>query len=486
MYKSLNKDSAASLAVKKKSQNNYHESDEVFEEDTLPGLTLADSKQAVKFKNNGAGLSVRNGAPYNLDIVTPVTEKYTADLIPPGNATVKDGAFSLGINRFRQADGTLTKTQEILIQDDSDLARLISSDVRVNLSREERLKMVNDPVRRVFESYYAKFALEKYLNDKVMLDFYYKFSSDQFDYISDKYLNPEIITSFNNAKSGSSFEFDSQLGGFYHRIKKAINTLDVSDEAKGKIFEIYINRYINLSLRNDPRVIDKLPAGHWDNVFDAFKAPGKGRVEIKVDEGDMFRQADSYALGILRNFDVAPQDLILKDDITYADDYHGKLTAGKSTRCPDRLEIQDPFHRDAFKEDSYMKWLYEQGTGTYINGPSGTILIEQGAIRACKELHHDMTAEAMEKFLEVLALMFIYLDGGHSMHEISYALRTEKVQQKMAESFPEKVGVNKVGNNLFKDEVILKRSAAATVPFLRSLLQKDRLHQEIKKVYLTK
>jgi hypothetical protein len=39
-----------------------------------------------------------------------------------------------------------------------------------------------------------------------------------------------------------------------------------------------------------------------------------------------------------------------------------------------------------------MTWLYEQGTGTYINGPSGTILIELKAIRACKELHHDMTA----------------------------------------------------------------------------------------------
>jgi hypothetical protein len=61
-------------------------------------------------------------------------------------------------------------------------------------------------------------------------------------------------------------------------------------------------------------------------------------IEIKVDEGDMFRQADSYALGILRNFNVAAQDLISKYDITYADDYQGKLTAGNFTRCQDRFE----------------------------------------------------------------------------------------------------------------------------------------------------
>lgn len=64
----------------------------------------------------------------------------------------------------------------------------------------------------------------------------------------------------------------------------------------------------------------------------------------------------------MRNIDPTPVDLRLNEpyDIQYAGDYKHSLLASASTRCPDRLEMQDPNHPDAFKPGSYLKDLFEK------------------------------------------------------------------------------------------------------------------------------
>lgn len=461
------------------------------QENEVPlSLTLLDNTK-LTFK---PGTTIRNGIPCNgqPDENNPtILEKYTNDKILPTQWSIKDGAFSLGTNRFRVPGRVnITKTQAILEtylanKNAVDLRTLIYADQITELSKEQRLQMVNDPTRRVFESYYAKYALENIANNPEILNRYYEFSVQQTQYIKDNFCTEKIIQQFDAAVAGKDFTFDSQLGGFYQRIKLIIDTLEISGNqetqknVKDKLFAIYINRYLNLALKNDPEVSKKLPENHWDKIYDFFKAPGKGRIEMKI--ADLFRQTDSYAVGILRNFDTAPADLRLNHPYTieYENDYHGKLSAGKSTRCPDRLEIQDPIHEGAYAPNSYVGELFNGGVGTYVNGPSGTILIEHGAIRACKEIHQHRTAEEINNFLELQGLLFIYIDGGHSMYEISRALKTDVIRTKLVETFDDKEEFQTVGDNMFTNPDALEKAAKNTAIFNRSLLTKDAVHQAI-------
>ena len=454
-------------------------------------------------------IPTKNGLPYNARIMTDVQEAHTGDEYKAGKVMLKDGAFSLDISRFRKTDGKETKTHEILLKEPEDnesenLIRLIEGDKKVDLNYEERLRMVNDPARRVFESYYAKFALEKAFKDTDTLSEILKLSRNQVKFIEENVLTTEEakklfkkiendMKSFENEKNAMESSKDVkdatilddcqiQFNALSKRIKKMIKTLDPPPEAETResIFEIFINHYLTYLLRQNKEITNNLPDGHWDNVFDIVQGAGKGRVEVWVQGGSaVFRQADSYSLGILRNFDPAPQDLIMAHNIEYEKSYQNKLAACYPTRCPDRLEIQDPMHKGA-SQDGFTKSLYEGGLGTYVNGPSGSIIIELGAMRACKSFYQDITIEMVNKHFETLCCMFIYLEGGHSIDELLYPLKSDRTKKIMQEAFPDKPDISKIGEGFFKDKEILKQAADATRPFLKNLLAKDKVHAVIK------
>lgn len=463
----------------------------------LPTVTLkADGQERpVSFLYGDTQVAqIRNGAIYNAVIDSDIVEKHSQDRIAPGKASIKDGALSLGLNRFRVAGPAETETQKILTrlrgitgpeQRKAELTKLVANGSTQSAEGSMRLKMVNDPVRRAFESYYAKHALQDYFRSP---DTYKKFvdiSNNQVKYIKDNYVSAPLFEKYEAAWKNQSFDTRivglDQLQGFYTRAEKTLETLNISPEARTALFDIYKHRYLSYALKNEPDAEAKLPAGHWDGVFDPIKAPGKGRIELNAREGNLFRQADSHNVGILRNIDATPRDLRLNEpfNIKYENDYQSQLLASASTRCPDRLEMQDPAHPDASKPGSYLKTFFEKGTGTYVNGPSGSIVIEQGAVRACKDVHGSTRPEDLETYLAIQALLFIYVDGGHSMDEISYALTHPTVQDKLLQAFSEKPGFERIGDKLFMNYGALENAAKDAAIFNDVLKAKDAVHQHI-------
>ncbi len=452
-------------------------------------------EQAICFRfDENNTVQIRNGAIYNATIDSDIIEKHSKDLIPAGEASIKDGALSFGLNRFRVPSAGNTETQKILTklketQDPgerkTELTKLVKSENSKSLDRAMRLTMVNDPVRRAFESYYAKHALQDYFSTPKKYAKLVEISNNKVNYIKDHFASPDLFKKFEAAWKNENFDTTicglDQLQGFYERAELTLETLNIPQRAREALFDIYKGRYLSYTLKNDPDVNSKLPKGHWDGIFDPIKAPGKGRIELNVKKGSLFRQAESHNIGIMRNIDPTPMDLRLNEPyhIKYASDYENSLLAGASTRCPDRLEMQDPSHPDAFKPGSYLKDLFKNGTGTYVNGPSGSILIEHGALRACKNAHTHMSPPDLETYLEVQALLFIYIDGGHSMHEISYALTCGNAQEKFHEAFGRKEGFERIGENMFMNYEALDKAAKDAATFNDALKTKDSVHHEI-------
>ncbi|AZE95593.1 hypothetical protein C4J95_3561 [Pseudomonas orientalis] len=463
----------------------------------LPTVTLkADGQERpVSFLYGDTQVAqIRNGAIYNAVIDSDIVEKHSQDRIAPGKASIKDGALSLGLNRFRIAGPAETETQKILTrlrgitdpeQRKAELTKLVANGSTQSAEGSMRLKMVNDPVRRAFESYYAKHALQDYFHSPDTYKTFVDISNNQVKYIKDNYVSAPLFEKYEAAWKNQSFDTRivglDQLQGFYTRAEKTLETLNISPEARTALFDIYKHRYLSYALKNEPDTEAKLPAGHWDGVFDPIKAPGKGRIELNAREGNLFRQADSHNVGILRNIDATPRDLRLNEpfNIKYENDYQSQLLASASTRCPDRLEMQDPAHPDASKPGSYLKTFFEKGTGTYVNGPSGSIVIEQGAVRACKDVHANTRPDDLETYLAIQALLFIYVDGGHSMDEISYALTHPTVQDKLHQAFSEKPGFEHIGDKLFMNHGALENAAKDAAVFNDVLKAKDAAHQQI-------
>ena len=463
----------------------------------VPTLTLKNEneEQAIHLrwdKNNIP--QVRNGAIYNAIIDSDIFEKHSNNFIPAGEASIKDGALSFGLNRFRVTGPENTETQKILTKlqniknpDErmTELTKLVNTEHTQSLDRSMRLKMVNDPVRRAFESYYAKYALQDHFSTPQKYQKFTAISNNQVNYIKDHFVPPDLYKKYETAWKNEKFDTQiiglDQLQGFYARAEETLKTLNIPEHAQKALFDIYKGRYLSYALKNEPDVQAKLPKGHWDGIFDPIKAPGKGRIELNVKEGNLFRQADSHNIGIMRNIDPTPVDLRLNEpyDIQYAGDYKNSLLASASTRCPDRLEMQDPNHPDAFKPGSYFKDLFEKGTGTYVNGPSGSILIEHGALRACKDVHTHISAEDLETYLEIQALLFIYIDGGHSMDEISYALTRGNAQDKLHEAFGRKDGFERVGAHMFMHHEALDKAAKDAATFNDALNARDSIHHQI-------
>ncbi|WP_339560373.1 hypothetical protein [Pseudomonas sp. EA_65y_Pfl1_P113] len=464
---------------------------------TLPTLTMKNGgkEQPVHFLDDGAYVAqVRNGAVYNAVIDSEIVEKYSQDNVVPGKASIKDGALSLGLNRFRITGPTQTETQKILaglqhIKDPearmAELSKLVNDQGTHSVEGAMRLTMVNDPVRRAFESYYAKHALQDYFSSPEKYQKFSDISTRQVDYLKQHLIPAALVEKYEAAWRNESFDTAivglDQLQGFYTRAKKTLETLEVTPSAQQAIFDIYKHRYMSYALKNEPEAEAKLPVGHWDGVFDPIKAPGKGRVELNAKEGNLFRQADSFNVGIMRNIDATPRDLRLNEPhyIKYESDYKNQLLASASTRCPDRLEMQDPNHPDAFKPGSYLKDFFGKGTGTYVNGPSGSILIEHGALRACKDAHAQASADDIETYLAIQALLFIYIDGGHSMDEIAYALKQGSAREKLQEAFGGRDGFDKVGTKIFMNYGALEKAANDAATFSHALQVKDHAHQKI-------
>ena len=264
----------------------------------LPTVTLkADGQERpVSFLYGGTQVAqIRNGAIYNAVIDSDIVEKHSQDRIAPGKASIKDGALSLGLNRFRIAGPAETETQKTLTrlrgipdpeQRRAELTKLVTNGSTQGAEGSMRLKMVNDPVRRAFESYYAKHALQDYFRSPATYKTFVDISNNQVDYIKNNYVSAQLFEKYEAAWKNQSFDTSivglDQLQGFYTRAEKTLETLNISPEARTALFDIYKHRYLSYALKNEPDVEAKLPADHWDGVFDPIKAPGKGRIELNA------------------------------------------------------------------------------------------------------------------------------------------------------------------------------------------------------------
>lgn len=106
-------------------------------------------------------------------------------------------------------------------------------------------------------------------------------------------------------------------------------------------------------------------------------------------------------------------------------------------------------------------------------------MIEHGALRACKEAHGKASATDIETYLAIQALLFIYVDGGHSMDEIAYALKHGSAREKLQEAFANQDGFDKVGEKLFMNFGALEQAAKAAATSVMHCRPKDLVHQKI-------
>ena len=441
-------------------------------------------------------------AGLSIEVLSATRNCSSGKITPRGKSSLKDGATSINTNRFRKTNqdykteiNKLTETQKSIINgSESDYLKLISGvNNGESLSTEDRLQMVNDQVRRVFETYYAKFALEKIFSEhnRDEMNLLHKYALDSFNEVLD--LNtPEVQQIYKEALNGNFtnitkdnkevFSAAWQVEASYERLSSIISQMNVPDDIKPKIMEIYILRYFNYCLKSDPTIAKKLPENHWDIFKPLFKRTGRGRVDFGSHL--LLRVADSYAEGILRNFDAAPGDLINTTTTKFVPGNEGKEVnekkSGQFTRCPDRLEMMDPEEESIIHTESFLVDLFQNKVGTFINGPSGSIMIQLGAIRYFKALSLKLGAKNVSKFLEIQALMFIDFDGGHSMHEIISIAEAPEIIKLMSEAFSDEEGYDTVGHNFFTDQEILEKAVKATKPFAKALLNKDKVHAQLK------
>lgn len=244
----------------------------------MPVLTLlspGESKSLCFYTDREDAVQVRNEAIYNAIIGTEVIERHSQDRIPAGKAFIKDGALSFGLNRFRITEGQETETQKILseLKDVKDegarrakLLALVGDKKSRGTPDAVKLKMVNDPVRRAFESYYAKHALQAYFSGAEKYKKFSDISSAQVKYIKDNYVSSELFGKYEAAWKNEKFDTAivglDQLKGFYGRAVKTLETLDISAVAREALFDIYKHRYLSYALKNEPDVEAKLPDGH--------------------------------------------------------------------------------------------------------------------------------------------------------------------------------------------------------------------------------
>jgi hypothetical protein len=352
----------------------------------------------------------------------------------------------------------------------------------------------NDNFRRLFETLFAKKIIEHILhssniqNLEKMINEITLFLTREHTASDEKFL-----TTWQQAKSGIKDEKNDSLN-FFSDLRPNLVTLlkkdFLSDEKNQPILKLYDLHYLTHPItdlksykKRHPKGIAEIYDSKYENRFTFFCPRHRGRIN-----GFGFNKDNpSRHIGILRSIDQAPYDMI-------------SPTLSAVTRCPDRLYMEHP---KSARVDLH-NWLhhcFSHGyNSSYVNGLSGSILIEIRSmlffLAAINDKYYECSLlkpndileknhQLIKEYFLLLTSLFIYFEGGHTFSEILAVFEINDVKAIMNEVLKSDKKSDKISKEslLFKNKdmmTLMKTSLIETMKFHSVCTAKHAVHDELK------
>ena len=402
--------------------------------------------------------TLRNGLPYegtvrDVDIIYRRFSGQVSDgaLVNQGRPrTLRPGAVTPFQRLLSQRDTPFQRGEpgaEHSAGDEALRRRVLGCDPSFTpLSTQQKHDVNNDPCRRFFDTVFARHllvhtfqqhgeVLRRYSDS--LLAFYRE------DLLADAYADwTSACRGQYTGRDGRLQQLSIQSG----RAREAVAALPLEQAQKDVCLDLYLRRYLTY-------LVDETQAYREDHPKGIIKSKSnplyfkRGRLD-----GD-FAIRDSLNMGILRNVDPCPADLRFAG--------HPRrmpgIAEGLYTRCPDRLHMAGPEAPVDSDPDSWLSYNFLSGVTPFVNGLSGSMLVEIGGLVYARTrmngvggLAATAPPEVVEAYFRALAGMYVYIDGGHSLFEIQSSFRQTWVAPSLVKAF-EDVRWGTMGQDLFAD-----------------------------------
>lgn len=406
---------------------------------------------------------------------------------------VKEGALACeGRTRFQRPD---TKTPfQALLRDD--VSRSAGADAQEKLRRQvlnygfgsieldvdQKFDVTNDNARRMFDTIFAKEMLTKIMGDPLLGKAVLQLS-DNIVNVFEQIIADDVLDGWRQACNGAYLGADGrfqQLSVQVSRAKECIDALPMSQKEKDLALKFYCRRYLSYVIGETATYREMHPQGLIKSNANPLYYK-RGRLD-----GD-FALRESLNMGILRNIDQCPTDL----RFSTKPQRRPGIEPGVYTRCPDRLSMADPSDPLDSDADSWLSNSTRSGMTPFVNGMSGSMLIEIGnlifikallkgaspgggedavagprqlttqpgrgspvdsPVRGDDFLHDKSMIAVVENYFRALAAMYVYIDGGHSLFEIQESFKNRWVPTAFASEFESDWAA--VGADLYSDPEI--------------------------------
>jgi hypothetical protein len=348
------------------------------------------------------------------------------------------------------------------------------------LSVDEKFSVNNDNQRRLFDTVFGREMISRIaecehsrkqirnLSDKILLVY-------KVNIVSGVYVDWQAACAGTYCGKDSRFQ---QLMSQNQRVKEAVEVLEISADAKNLLVDIYQRRYLNYLVDETDLYKSDHPVGILKSKTDPFYFK-RGRLD-----GD-FACRDSLNMGILRSIDKAPGDLRFAAIVEKKEGIPDEIF----TRCPDRLNMADPsgvVDRDA---DSWLTYNFLSGNTPYVNGLSGSMLIEIRGMLYLKEKLAGADSEAdflstaemvnvLDDYFRLVTGLYVYVDGGHSLFEIQSSFKQKWVKGAFISTF-EGAEWGEIGQDLYSNLRDFERAYRATKQFDKVLQNRESIHSEL-------
>jgi hypothetical protein len=414
------------------------------------------------------------------------------------DGVVKEGALAYPDRTRLQRPETSTPFQKMLRQEDTPFQRLEKNAVfsneddglrreilninpkYVRLSVDEKFDVNNDNQRRLFDTLFSKELLTGLAGNGEKVAAVRKLSDEIVSFYKSSILIDKVAdweAACNGTYTGDDQRLQ-QLVTQNDRAREAIDSLDLDVDGKKLLVDLYQRRYLNYMIDET----DVYKEDHPEGIIKSKSNPlyfKRGRLD-----GD-FRHADSMNVGILRSIDKSPADLRFS---TVPEKQPG-ITPELYTRCPDRLNMADPGGMVDRDPDSWLSYNFLSGNSPFVNGLSGSMLIE---IRAMLYLKARLDAEGVEgnfltssamvdvldDYFSAISGLYVYVDGGHSLFEIQSSFKQTWVKGAFISTF-EGQEWGEVGQTLYKDVESFKKAYQTTKLFDRVLQNQRLVHSQL-------
>lgn len=400
------------------------------------------------------------------------------------NGFVKDGAICDEVHVRFQRKNTTTPFQQLLnaVDEPDDQTRkiiLYGYQNYKNLTREEKYDITNDNVRRIFESYFAKNLLTNVM--KVNYTKIQELSNKLLEIQSEILQKNNLFLDWQSACNGTYKGKDLRLQQLVTRIcyaKEAISTLDLNELQKTILFDLYARRYLTYLIRDT----DVYRSDHPFGVLKASSSPfyfKRGRLD-----GGFRININSKCMGIIRSIDKSPMDL----QVSTIPEKEQGIEPSLYTRCPDRLNMADPDSIIDKDPDSWLTHNFIHRVMPFVNGLSGSILIEIQSLLFIKNIIKKNSSrdflnsiETLIDYFKSIAGIYVLIDGGHSLFEIYSSFNQPWVSTAFVKTFEAEEWEN-ISNSIYEDKDAFDKAFRDTKLVYKVLQNQDKIHRDINNI----